>query len=92
MTGKLLDEWALKKFVVEAMERKRERNRYKPIFSVEDVWQLIESLPGVEKVGKWIVQDNTYTRFKCSACGTENHSTRWPFCCQCGAKMEGEYV
>lgn len=21
-------------------------------------------------------------------CGTENHSTRWPFCCQCGAKME----
>jgi len=38
--------------------------------------------------GHWIVQDNTYTRFKCSFCLTNNQPTRWPFCSHCGAKME----
>ena len=39
---------------------------------------------------EWIAQDETYTRFRCSACGSENHRHRWEYCCRCGAKMESE--
>ena len=39
--------------------------------------------------GRWIRQDDTYVRFKCSVCKSRNHSTEWPYCCLCGAKMDG---
>lgn len=40
-----------------------------------------------QKQGEWMAQDDTFTRFTCSACGSENHDTRWEYCCKCGAKM-----
>ena len=40
--------------------------------------------------GHWIVQDSSFTRFQCSVCLSKNHSTRWPYCCLCGAKMDEE--
>lgn len=39
--------------------------------------------------GEWVRQDETYTRFQCSSCKSENHGRRWPFCPNCGAKMDG---
>ena len=42
--------------------------------------------------GHWIVQDNTYTLYQCSACGTRNHHTPWDFCSHCGAKMDEKEV
>lgn len=41
------------------------------------------------KHGEWVRQDETYTRFQCSSCKSENHGRRWPFCPICGAKMDG---
>ena len=38
--------------------------------------------------GKWIRQDDTFTRFKCSACGDENHKGNEKYCSSCGAKMD----
>jgi rRNA maturation endonuclease Nob1 len=37
--------------------------------------------------GRWIRQDDTFTRFRCSACSTVNHRVRWQFCPACGADM-----
>lgn len=39
------------------------------------------------KNGYWIAQDNTLTRFRCSVCGSENHSIGWKFCSACGSYM-----
>lgn len=40
--------------------------------------------------GRWIRQDDTFTRFKCSACGDENHKGNEKYCSSCGAKMDLE--
>lgn len=40
--------------------------------------------------GEWIRQDETYTRFQCSSCKSENHGRRWLFCPICGAKMDSK--
>lgn len=52
----------------------------------------IKRLPTVEErlKGKWIPQDNTYTRFMCSVCKGENHKSHEKFCSDCGADMRGE--
>ena len=42
--------------------------------------------------GEWIRQDETFTRFMCSECGSKNHNIRWVFCPNCGAKMDGKKV
>jgi hypothetical protein len=49
--------------------------------------------------GEWIPEENTftdlngiietYTRFKCSICNQGQNFGEYPFCCWCGAKMEG---
>lgn len=55
------------------------------------VIEALENLPVKNNIcGKWIVQDSTYTKFQCSVCKSKNHSTQWPFCCKCGAKMDLE--
>lgn len=42
--------------------------------------------------GRWVNQDDTYTRFSCSVCGLQNfpHSGA-PYCLRCGAKMDASY-
>lgn len=40
--------------------------------------------------GRWIRQDDTFTRYKCSECGSENHKGYENFCLYCGAKMDEE--
>ena len=51
----------------------------------------VEAAPAVDaepvRRGYWIVQNEGRTRFKCSACGSENHDTTWPYCSHCGAAM-----
>ena len=49
--------------------------------------------------GEWIPEESTfidlngiietYTRFKCSICNQGQNFGEYPFCCWCGAKMEG---
>ena len=40
------------------------------------------------KHGKWIAQDETYTRWFCSECKSKNHHERTDYCPHCGAKMD----
>ena len=42
------------------------------------------------KRGKWIAQDETYTRWFCSECKSKNHHKRTNYCPNCGAKMDLE--
>lgn len=42
--------------------------------------------------GEWIRQDEIFTRFMCSECGTKNHNIRWRYCPNCGTKMDGKKV
>ena len=44
-----------------------------------------------EKTGKWIVKKDRFnsTIAVCSVCGAENRAGNFPFCFECGAKMEG---
>lgn len=59
-----------------------------------DVLDAIMEAPAVDarpvKHGKWIRQDDTFTRYKCSECGSENHKGYENFCLYCGAKMDEE--
>ena len=40
--------------------------------------------------GRWVAQDNTFTRFMCSECKSKNHHERTEYCPNCGAKMDLE--
>lgn len=51
--------------------------------------QILENYEPVRH-GRWIPQDNTYTRFMCSACETRNHAAPTDYCPNCGAKMDEE--
>lgn len=64
---------------------------------VEIPASVIEAIMGAPAVdaqpvrhGKWIRQDDTFTRYKCSECGSENHKGYENFCLYCGAKMDEE--
>ena len=41
-----------------------------------------------KKTGKWILMDDTYTRFKCSSCENNNIPMRYDYCPYCGCEME----
>ena len=60
--------------------------------SLEAVMETIKEQPTVELPvrGRWIRQDETYTKFMCSNCGTFNHPSTYDFCPNCGADMRGE--
>lgn len=69
----------------------------KEIFHPEVKKSVIEALdlsPTVDAVpvlhGRWIRQDNTYTRYMCSECESTNHDGHEKFCPNCGAKMDLE--
>lgn len=55
----------------------------------EEVDVLVDRLEAVELPvrGEWIRQDDTYTKFMCSNCGTFNHPLTYDFCPNCGADM-----
>lgn len=38
--------------------------------------------------GRWIRQDNTFTRYMCSECESKNHGGHENYCPSCGAKMD----
>lgn len=40
--------------------------------------------------GKWIRQDDTFTRYKCSECGDRNRKGNEKYCPNCGARMDLE--
>ena len=41
-----------------------------------------------KKTGKWILMDDTYTRFKCSSCEINNIPMTYNYCPYCGCEME----
>lgn len=55
---------------------------------------LIEKAPAVDaepvRHGRWVRQDETFTRFMCSACKARNYEGYEKYCPDCGAKMDGE--
>lgn len=40
--------------------------------------------------GRWIRQDDTFTRYMCSECESKNHDGHEKYCPACGAKMDLE--
>lgn len=56
--------------------------------SAEIADHLIANGVDIRKQGKWIRQDETYTRFQCSRCLSENHHGYGNYCPNCGAKMK----
>lgn len=63
-------------------------------YNKKEAISCIESIPAADVVpvvhGKWIRQDESFTRFKCSKCGIENCSGFENYCPNCGAKMDGD--
>lgn len=63
-------------------------------YSREDAIECIRYIPAADvapvRHGKWIIQDNIFTRFKWSACGYENHKGNEKYCSNCGTKMNLE--
>jgi predicted RNA-binding Zn-ribbon protein involved in translation (DUF1610 family) len=53
--------------------------------------QVIMTQPTVEPVrGEWIRQDDTFTKYMCSNCGSKNYQGYENFCPNCGADMRGK--
>ena len=48
----------------------------------------IDAVPVVH--GRWVNQDNTYTRYRCSVCNMQNCEAHYKYCPNCGARMDGE--
>lgn len=42
--------------------------------------------------GRWIRQDDTFTRYMCSECESKNHDGHEKYCPACGAKMDAEEI
>ena len=64
-------------------------------FPMEDAVSLVSKIPNAPTIeaepvrhGKWIAQDETYTRYFCSECKDRNHQGHEKFCPNCGAKMD----
>ena len=59
---------------------------------VEAAVHVAESVPkaDVEQVrhGRWVRQDDTFTRYRCSVCLSKNHGGYEQRCSICGAKMK----
>ena len=59
-----------------------------------DALDMVDDAPSVDaepvRHGRWIVQDDTFTRFICSECGTNNQDGVGNYCPYCGAKMDEE--
>lgn len=52
------------------------------------IMDYIKNMSTVEHVrGEWITQDDTYTKFMCSNCGSFNHPLPYYFCPNCGADI-----
>ena len=47
------------------------------------------TLDDLRPKGRWIRQDDTFTRFQCSECKAENYAGHERFCPNCGADMRG---
>lgn len=106
MEARLIDANALRKRIEEWIQEE-ESNYYRDIenattcYVLDDVLDYIDTAPTIdvvedaptalERTARWIVQDDTFTRFECSRCHTKNHHTRWDYCPSCGAKMENAH-
>lgn len=59
--------------------------------SFDDLLWMISEIPTIDAVpvvrGEWLRQDETFTRFMCSQCGSKNHAGYENFCPNCGADM-----
>ena len=47
-------------------------------------------IDGMRPKGKWIRQDETYTKFQCSVCKAKNYGGHERFCPNCGARNRTE--
>ncbi len=61
---------------------------------IETVLATIDFQPTVDAVpvvrGEWIRQDDTFTKYMCSNCGSKNYQGYENFCPNCGADMRGK--
>ena len=75
-------------------EAAKEAVKYIPWCDWSAVARTLDELPSVDAVpvvhGRWIRQDNTYTRYQCSVCEAKNYGMKYSFCPNCGAKMDRE--
>ena len=59
---------------------------------VEAAVHVAESVPKADvkqvRHGRWVRQDDTFTRYKCSVCLSENHGGYEQYCSICGSKMK----
>ena len=59
--------------------------------SFDDVISYIVAAPSIPmRHGRWIAQDETFTRFTCSECKAKNYDGSDNHCPNCGAKMDLE--
>lgn len=75
-------------------EAAKEAVKYIPWCDWEAVGRTLDELEAVDAApvvhGMWINQDNTYTKYECSACKERNFDGVGRYCPNCGAKMDKE--
>ena len=59
----------------------------------DEAQDLLDRVPTIDaepvRHGRWIRMDDTFTKWQCSACGVKYHDICWPYCPNCGTKMDG---
>lgn len=84
----------LLKYPIRADHYDKENGNEHFIYGIESVLEYARNLPRVDaepvRHGRWIRQDDTFTRYMCSECESKNHAGHENFCPNCGAKMDKE--
>lgn len=62
--------------------------------NIDDAVSELKDVPAVDaepvRHGRWIAQDDTFTRFMCSECKAKNYDGSDNYCPNCGARMDEE--
>jgi rRNA maturation endonuclease Nob1 len=97
LTMRLIDADALVADIIEDRQHQSfvtydGRDRYMAMSEYAHDWVADAPTIDAEPVrhGRWIRQDDTFTRYMCSECESKNHDGHEKYCPNCGAKMDAE--
>jgi hypothetical protein len=92
--GKKMSDLISREAAIAAVERREKYLIGDKRIDVESVKNFLRNRPTVEaepvRHGRWIAQDDTFTRFRCSVCELKNYDGYGKYCPNCGAKMDGD--
>ena len=85
------DEYIKREDAIEAFDPRQRRDWYTP-WIVETLKDLPSADVAPIRHGRWINTDRYgFSVMECSECGAQTGTLNFPYCFNCGARMDGDY-